>query len=113
MTKKLEPCPFCGHEAKIKVLMADEDIKQVVCPNCGASNVWGDDAVKRWNNRKKIIIRKCPICGAYAECYHDYDSTWLVQCSKCYLTSLYKKTYEEAIEAWNRRPAQNDGEEEE
>ncbi len=104
MTEKLELCPLCGHEVKTNVSSADADIKQVFCPNCGASNLWGDDAVKRWNKRKKDIIQRCPICGAIASDHEAYDGSWCVQCPKCYLTSPYKPTHEEAIKAWNRRP---------
>ena len=101
MTEKLKPCPFCGGEAKVDVSQALSELKQVFCPNCGASNLWGKDAVKLWNKRKKI--KRCPICGAKGLIHEAYDGTWLVQCSKCYLTGPHKPTQEEAIKAWNRR----------
>lgn len=97
---KLKPCPFCGHEADINVSKFN---KQVFCPNCGAANVWGEDAIKRWNKRKKEIIKNCPICGAKALVYRAYDSTFCVQCRKCCLTSPYKRSRKDAITAWNRR----------
>ena len=97
---KLRPCPFCGPEADVNI---SEPSKQVFCPNCGAANVWGEDAVRRWNRRKKEIIKNCPICGARASVYMAYDSTFCVQCRKCHLTSSYKRTRKEAIKTWNRR----------
>ena len=101
MTKKLKPCPFCGCKADVNVLPKFDDYKQVFCPTCGACNVWGDDAVKRWNRRSEI--KRCPICGAKARSHEAFDSTWVIQCSKCHLTSPHKSTREEAIRFWNRR----------
>ena len=107
MDEDLKPCPFCGNEAEINVSPSASDIRQVFCPACGASNIWGEDAIKRWNKRKKEKIKSCPICGAKVLDHEAYDGTWLVQCPKCYLTSPYKSTCEEAIEAWNHRTADN------
>ena len=104
MKKKLKPCPICGARAELNVSPVDENFTQVFCPDCGASNVWGYDAVQRWNKRNKIIIQACPICGTRAECHHTYDDAWVVQCPKCYLTIRAEKNHEEAIAAWNRRP---------
>lgn len=101
MTKKLKPCPFCGGEAKVDVSQSLSEFKQVFCPNCGASNLWSKYAIKLWNNRKRI--KRCPICGEKGLIYEAYDGTWVVQCSKCFLTSPYKPIREEAIKAWNRR----------
>ena len=65
------------------------------------NHLWSKYAIKRWNNRKKI--KRCPICGAKGLIHEAYDGAWVVQCSKCFLTSPYKPTREEAIKAWNRR----------
>lgn len=101
MDKELKPCPFCGKDVKLHVSLTYDDYFQVFCPHCGASNVWGDNAVKRWNKRSEI--KRCPICGAKARSHEAYDCTWVVQCSKCYLTSPHKPTREDAIWFWNRR----------
>ena len=106
MTEKLKPCPFCGEKVKVDVPQSFSEFKRVFCPNffcpnCGANNLWGKYAIKLWNNRKKI--KRCPICGAKGLIYETYDGTWVVQCSKCFLTTPYKLTREEAIKAWNRR----------
>ena len=101
MTEKLKPCPFCGKDVKLHVSLTYDDYFQVFCPHCGASNVWGDNAVKRWNKRSEL--KSCPICGAKARSHEAFDSTWVVQCSKCHLTSPHKSTREEAIRFWNRR----------
>ncbi len=101
MSEKLKPCPFCGEKTNVGVLSGHNDYEQVFCPNCGASNVWGADAVKRWNNRNEI--KRCPICGAKAHSHEAYDRTWVMQCSRCYLTTPNKPTREEAIGFWNRR----------
>ena len=101
MTEKLKPCPFCGKEVVLHVSLTYANYFQVFCPNCGASNVWGADAIKRWDRRSEI--KRCPICGAKAHSHEAYDRTWVVQCSRCYLTTPNKPTREEAIGFWNRR----------
>ena len=110
MTEKLKPCPFCGEKADVHTLTSLYDVKQVFCTDCGATNtLWSEDAIKQWNERKqrkrrkKREIKSCPLCGAKALAYEGYDGDWSVQCMKCSLTSPYKLTREEAIEAWNRR----------
>ena len=101
MTEKLKLCPFCGSKAIVNVLSGHDGYNQVFCPTCGACNVWGDDAIRRWNKRNEI--KRCPICGEKARSHEAYDCTWVVQCSRCYLTSPHKPTREEAIQFWNRR----------
>ena len=101
MTEKLKPCPFCGNEAEVK---ANDSIEQVVCPNCGARNLWSTEAQSRWNKRTKIdtSLKPCPICGKKGRVFQTYDA-FCVQCLKCSLITKYFKNIDEAKDAWNRR----------
>lgn len=52
-------------------------------------------------------LKKCPFCGGEAvleELEHDDYKEYLVYCCECSgMVEEWRKTKEEAIEAWNRR----------
>lgn len=57
-------------------------------------------------------LRECPFCGGEATLDQNADKTW-VRCRSCRAESNYYKVdlnycaKDQAIEAWNRRPEQN------
>lgn len=53
------------------------------------------------NKREKL--KPCPFCGGKAQVYQDYTSHYLVQCTKCGITTLHYGDTQSPKDVWNRR----------
>ena len=58
MEQEIKSCPFCGREAKVKLMDNGCDYYWVECQECGCSMRGDHDsnkAVEDWNDRPPII----------------------------------------------------------
>lgn len=100
MTSQLKPCPFCGHEADMRV-EHKAGVLSVGCPDCNirtmyvkADDIGASEAIEMWNARFTELV-DCVVCawfenrsesGAYCgyfdrELGDDYDGgcVWGIQ----------------------------------
>ena len=107
---QLKPCPFCGSEVEL----LDTLHCWIGCPECGIYMPvpYGDEEqrVAKWNSRVTTYnslvmhgVKHCPLCGSW-HIMLNFDEC-MVYCPECKLStkSYILSTYQDAIEAWNRR----------
>ena len=109
--QKIEPCPLCGGEAKVKKYKEFPGGYYIECTEChSSSDRWGTrkDAIEEWNDRvegRSIFLKSCPLCGGSACLYEEPDHernifVWQVECEDCeFSTPLMSR--EDAINLWN------------
>lgn len=80
---KLEPCPCCGGEGRLKDVLGRK-IRQgwVGCPACGLYIGWKispDGAVRKWNKRARPIPAPEPFTNAdaLARMFREHLADWL------------------------------------
>lgn len=77
---KLEPCPFCGGEAKITQACVMQPLFCVHCVDCDTSGghyFTEEDAIEAWNTRVErtchMIDNGAEFCCSECDCRHSYD----------------------------------------
>ena len=80
---KLEPCPFCGGEAK--EIRSQSGYAIVCCTQCDIETPMFYDAngaVKAWNRRAERAGRWVPVVNTWTQDEHEYGATWY-KCDQC------------------------------
>lgn len=109
--QKIEPCPLCGGEAKVKKYKEFPGGYRVECTAChSSSDHWGTrkDAIEEWNVRepeRTVYLKSCPLCGGASCLYEAVDNennifVWQVECDDCHFSTPPMRR-EEAICLWN------------
>lgn len=106
-----KPCPFCSCHAVLKRELFAGEIEcfYISCEICGArGEICGtkEDAVKKWNTRKKPYESRrklpCPKCGKKPDMWYGTEGKQAIICKDCSIGSIWSKTEIGAIRDWNK-----------